>query len=689
MSIDSTSPEKTGSTAHPSDVNCLHVPLSDRQNSPSLARSQIASKANEKDVVFLDLSNPFAAIPRCGETHRSAGSEKQATSPDLLSQEFKSESKADGVADLVPGNTGELNIAIKKPIAEGEHIAFASSIEHVFTPNEEWSKTHPNGPELGHLVHVHFKAKSDHDNKMTVEIVGSQPPYAQSMSERVDLKNDKNADKDGFTTYDFDTVLPDTKQSGDLRFKFHLGREQEPGQVQIKDISAREVQSAPNANPADLTRAAEDKRIDQLRKGDLNITVRDTNGNVIPDAQVHLEEQRSQFTFGADANQLNDKNVPVPNNMVGNYEAARNWQLEHGLTKAQREEYLQKMKEMGINTVTIPIYWNQIEKNKGQPDYKGLDEMIDEAKAHHMQVKLHPIVWPDCYPEWAGQTKEQSEPLIHQHVDDIVKRYGNKVDAIEINEINSAELLTHQVKDENGQLKTEQQHNGLTDWIKQDGPASVIETVSSWARNDLAQQHSSAKLLENEYVIDQKTLASDGQVNHGQNSPDALGVQMHMFEQNWPALRIEKMLNDRGHTGRPDYVSEITVPSGNSGTEQEKQNGQVKQANELEALFRGAMSNPNAVGVSMWDFTDKNSWKNGTGGVLDENLQTKRSYETLHDLIKKQWWSSVDAQTNKAGVAGARVFKGDYQITVSDGAGHSRTIELSADRAHNDVDITL
>jgi GH35 family endo-1,4-beta-xylanase len=317
--------------------------------------------------------------------------------------------------------------------------------------------------------------------------------------------------------------------------------------------------------------------------------------------------------------------------------------------------------------------------------------MIDEAKAHHMQVKLHPIVWGGCYPDWAGKTQAEAEPLIHKHIDDIIKRYGNKVDFMEMNELNSTELLQHQVEGKDGATQSVQSHNGLTDWVGHDGAPRVISTLDDWIRADLKADHSSAKLFENEYVIDQKTLASDQQVAGTASRPDAFGVEMHMFEQNWPALKIEQTLNERGQSGLSDYVSEITVPSGptQGRTPAQIARGEQGQSEELLALYREALANPNVSGVSLWDFTDKNAWRGGTGGVLDANFKPKEAYRTLQQMITDEYWTRANTSTNSSGSASTRVFKGDYQITVSDTHGLSRTVDVAVQGPTDTVDIKL
>jgi hypothetical protein len=107
------------------------------------------------------------------------------------------------------------------------------------------------------------------------------------------------------------------------------------------------------------------------------------------------------------------------------------------------------------------------------------------------------------------------------------------------------------------------------------------------------------------------------------------------------------------------------------------------------ALYREALANPNVSGVSLWDFTDKNAWRGGTGGVLDANFKPKEAYRTLQQMITDEYWTRANTSTNSSGSASTRVFKGDYQITVSDTHGLRRTVDVAVQGPTDTVDIQL
>ncbi|HEY9676917.1 MAG TPA: endo-1,4-beta-xylanase [Drouetiella sp.] len=618
------------------------------------APSEVAIRAAHDGVANkVALENSQMGVLQTSSLHQQEQESKLrelGQTDNLLTGKFHAEDKNGPL--VVSDRGGTSSISIPRPVRDGEQLAVSQPIDYKLNETtdaqRQWQIDHPNGPELGHIMHVQFKAKvADADSNshdMTVQLVGSQKPYDQALSERVTLNKSGPKDSDGYQTFDFYGVAPGTVGSGGLNLKFNFNQVQNGGAVDISNVSVKEVNSAPGLDP---------------------------------DALVHQNLNspfRSNFMIGAGANQLTPDNVAIPkelkqeaaqkfpNDQEKQAKMFRDYQTEHALDPQEQEKYLQRMKQMGVNTVTLPIYWNQIEKEPGKVDYAKVDEMIDLCKKYDMKVKLHPIVWADSYPAWADKTGVSAQQTIDKHIDDVIQHFGNKVDYVEVNELNSTDQLRHQTFDQSGNQSTTAVDNGLTRWVAHDGAASVINHVDETIRRDLEKYGAHAKLFENEYIVDQKTQDSDQLVARDPNHPDALGVQMHQFNGNFPALRIEQMLNERAGSNLPVYISEITAktedsrsvdesklsPEAQTGLAREvayrqshdipamteaQRNAQLRQAEQLVALYKLAASNKDVNGVSLWDFTDRNAWNGNTGGVLDSGLDPKISYYALQEYI--------------------------------------------------------
>jgi hypothetical protein len=103
------------------------------------------------------------------------------------------------------------------------------------------------------------------------------------------------------------------------------------------------------------------------------------------------------------------------------------------------------------------------------------------------------------------------------------------------------------------------------------------------------------------------------------------------------------------------------------------------------------MSNPHVEGISLWDFTDKNAWRHGNGGVIDGKMESKLAYSTLQNLLTKEWWTSPESLKTAASgnTESRRVFKGAYEVTVDDGHGHRQVVKAQVDQAHNLVVVKM
>ena len=84
------------------------------------------------------------------------------------------------------------------------------------------------------------------------------------------------------------------------------------------------------------------------------------------------------------------------------------------------------MEYLNVNTVEMPIYWEQIEPQQGHFDFSMVDNLLKEARAHHVHLD---ILWFGTWkngsqhytPEWM-----KLHPEIYMHV---VNKNGQPVDS--------------------------------------------------------------------------------------------------------------------------------------------------------------------------------------------------------------------------------------------------------------------
>ena len=84
------------------------------------------------------------------------------------------------------------------------------------------------------------------------------------------------------------------------------------------------------------------------------------------------------------------------------------------------------MEYLNVNTVEIPVYWEQFEPRQGQFDYKIIDTVVTEARLHHVRLVL---LWFGTWkngsqhymPEWMKLAPDRYPHMLDQH--------GNAVDS--------------------------------------------------------------------------------------------------------------------------------------------------------------------------------------------------------------------------------------------------------------------
>ncbi len=62
---------------------------------------------------------------------------------------------------------------------------------------------------------------------------------------------------------------------------------------------------------------------------------------------------------------------------------------------------------------------------------------------------------------------------------------------------------------------------------------------------------------------------------------------------------------------------------------------------------------------------------------MDKSLAPKGAYQALQQLIKDQWWTSLDKDTDDGGQGTFRGFLGDYVVRVSTPHGKRAEVQLT------------
>lgn len=92
--------------------------------------------------------------------------------------------------------------------------------------------------------------------------------------------------------------------------------------------------------------------------------------------------------------------------------------------------YLAVLDELGARKLRIPVYWDEVEKSRGEFDGSEVDWMLEQAASRGAEVTL--VIgrktprWPECHvPGWAkGLTPAEQNERVLKLVEEEVRRFG-------------------------------------------------------------------------------------------------------------------------------------------------------------------------------------------------------------------------------------------------------------------------
>jgi GH35 family endo-1,4-beta-xylanase len=369
------------------------------------------------------------------------------------------------------------------------------------------------------------------------------------------------------------------------------------------------------------------ERIEQHRKGNGTIVVRDAAGKPVPNAKIKLEQIRHEVLFGSNIFRWGKFGNP-------------------DLESAYRERFCAL-----LNYATTGFYWSYYEPERGKPIYDYTDQLAAWAPEHHITLKGHPLVWdytPD--PKWLPRDFAEIRALSNGRVRDIVSRYKGRIDIWDV--VNEPTHL--------GRTKTR-----FSEWAISIGAVPYVAEHLKVARA----ANPSATLLVNDYRVDQPYYEILDQLReNGKLLFDIIGIQSHMHDGMWPLAKVWEVCDQFGKLGLPIHFTETTVVSGRKEKDawtDSTPEGEAKQAEAVPQFYSALFAHPSVQGITWWDFSDNGAWMRAPAGWLRKDMSPKPVYERLMALIKKDWWTSLEGQTNDRGEFPARAYYGIYRVTTT------------------------
>jgi endo-1,4-beta-xylanase len=387
-------------------------------------------------------------------------------------------------------------------------------------------------------------------------------------------------------------------------------------------------------------RAPAQKRIEEIRKGDLTITVRDATGAIIPKADVHVEMQRHAFHFGS---------------FVG-----------HDITAAdEKGAKLRETFPMMFNSATSPLYWSDWgwQSPKMRAGYLASMKYL---AANNIPWRGHTLMYP-------------GEPFVPSKLKALAgdpAAYKKFV----LDHVTEVATIAAESKPYAFDVINEPRDDQYT--LPRIGIDGVVEAFKIAQRTN-----PKAHLFVNDYGIISGGGRNMRNINFYHDFLDkikkagaplsGIGMQGHFGAMLTDPARIYEVFDDFARYGVPLQITEFDIDT----TDEDAQADFTRDALTI------AFSHPSIEAFVTWGWWEGDHWR-PNGAMLRKDWSPKPNYHAWRKLVFSDWWTNIKLQTDGNGTAKLRGFLGDYRATIT-ANGKTKVVNFSLPKAGTSVDVSF
>jgi len=419
--------------------------------------------------------------------------------------------------------------------------------------------------------------------------------------------------------------------------------------------------------------------IENYRKGNAKLVIKDKNGNTLKDAKIKATQISHEFRFGANIFMLDELETEEKNNLYKKY-----------------------FKET-FNMATLPFYWKDTEPTEGNTRYEkdapkvyrrpSVDLCLEFCEQNGIEPREHALAYEQFFPNWlADKPTEIVKEFLEKRYKEIADRYKDKIHTIEVtNEMDWEEGKTSFYDDPEFLLWC---YKKAEEYFPDNQLVVNDATHLAWIDR--------TRYQDKYYAYIENTLLKGGRI-------DAIGMQYHMFfkrdkeydetRKTYSPKELYAHMDMYSEFNKPLQITEITIPAYSNDAEDEQ-----IQAELLEMLYTIWFSHPNVEQIIYWNLVDgyafvddpnpekiKKSQGDMTlgenyyyGGLLRFDMSKKPAFETLQNLIHKKWHTELEVEDFTF-----RGFYGKYKLEITvDGHTVTKEINLSKN-SDNNFEISL
>lgn len=302
--------------------------------------------------------------------------------------------------------------------------------------------------------------------------------------------------------------------------------------------------------------------------------------------------------------------------------------------------------------------WGSVEPTRGTYNWAEADQIVAFAEAHGQQVRGHTLAWHSQNPSWLTNgtwTSAELSQLLNDHIALEVGRYKGRLAAWDV---------VNEPFNEDGTYRQTLWYNGL-------GTGYIAQALTAARAAD-----PDAKLYINDYNVEGVNAKSTALYNlvkslKEQGVPiDGVGLQAHLILGQVPAT-LQQNIQRFADLGVDVAITELdirmTLPSDSTKLAQ--------QAADYKAVMNACVAVTRCTGVTVWGFTDSDSWipdtfpGQGAATPYDENYAPKPAYYAIAEALGGSG-PSTDGCTATYGVSSQwnTGFTGQVTIACSGGS---------------------
>lgn len=418
-------------------------------------------------------------------------------------------------------------------------------------------------------------------------------------------------------------VCKSTLASSAVSYSFHTGFASQS--IEVAEVKFLNYKNTLTVNELPVTeisyygreagaewRAPAAERIEQIRKGVVEMIVYDEQGEVMENANVSIEMARHQFGFGTavDANRFMSNTV-----------------------------YRKKVLEL-FNEVVLE---NDLKWNAFKPSSLNLKRTLDTLNRYKIPVRGHNVIWPSFKYNSTALKTLSADPVafrneIDRHIDEVTQfAKGRVIDWDVLNEPYSEKEFQTILGDE-----------AMADWFKR-----------------VRQNDRNVKLYINDYSI----LSAGGMdINHQNGYFDiikyidskgarieGIGLQGHFGSDLTPITKVYSILDRFASLGKEIKITEHDI----------NVTQRAVQADYTRDFMTIVFSHPSVKSFLVWGFWAGQHWL-PEGAYFASDWTIRPHGEAWEDLVFNQWWTKkTDKTTDAEGKVEFEGFLGTYQYTLT------------------------